>query len=286
MGLKEGTEDDVKVESHLVIQKYNATGKMRRFITTVVGISKDKNANPYLFTGDRTKFRGFMLISNETGKCEEVFYYMGGRRFKMHIGNYTAEEKKANKHLQLSVGFSFVETSIATKGGGGHQSGEDGDSYCYNCHSLTDFDSGVCAICGAEPQEIGGGEAYFFCRGCGKLIESCTCQPEPTPTPDPGPENPDDGACPRCGNTYCNGECQHTGSGGGDGGNGKGDKGNDFKRKKGYKLSQNREVLNEYSSYRSLCVPVGMAYISAFFGIDVNPSVYILEYCKITNVDY
>ena len=285
-GLKEGTEDDVKVESHLVIQKYNATGKMRRFITTVVGISNDAKANPYIFTGDRTKFRGFMLISNENGKCEEVFYYMGGRRFKMHIGNYTAEEKKANKHLQLSVGFSFVETSIATKGGGGHQSGEDGDSYCYNCHSLTDFDSGVCAICGAEPQEIGGGEAYFFCRGCGKLIESCTCQPEPTPTPDPGPENPDDGACPRCGNTYCNGECQHTGSGGGDGGNGKGDKGNDFKRKKGYKLSQNREVLNEYSSYRSLCVPVGMAYISAFFGIDVNPSVYILEYCKITNVDY
>ena len=285
-GLKEGTEDDVKVESHLVIQKYNATGKMRRFITTVVGISNDAKANPYIFTGDRTKFRGFMLISNENGKCEEVFYYMGGRRFKMHIGNYTAEEKNANKHLQVSVGFSFTETSIATKGGGGHQSGEDGDSYCYNCHSLTDFDSGVCAICGAEPQEIGGGEAYFFCRGCGKLIESCTCQPEPTPTPDPGPENPDDGACPRCGNTYCNGECQHTGSGGGDGGNGKGDKGNDFKRKKGYKLSQNREVLNEYSSYRSLCVPVGMAYISAFFGIDVNPSVYILEYCKITNVDY
>ena len=161
-GLKEGTEDDVKVESHLLIQKYNATGKMRRFITTVVGISNDAKANPYIFTGDRTKFRGFMLISNENGKCEEVFYYMGGRRFKMHIGNYTAEEKKANKHLQVSVGFSLTETSIATKGGGGHQSGEDGDSYCYNCHSLTDFDSGVCAICGAEPQEVGGGEAYFF----------------------------------------------------------------------------------------------------------------------------
>ena len=277
-GLKEGTEDDVKVESHLVIQKYNATGKMRRFITTVVGISKDKNANPYLFTGDRTKFRGFMLISNETGKCEEVFYYMGGKRFKMHIGNYTAEEKKANKHLQVSVGFSFTETSIATKGGGGHQSGEDGDSYCYNCHSLTDFDSGVCAICGAEPQEIGGGEAYFFCRGCGKLVESCTCQPEPTPTPDPDPENPDDGACPRCGNTYCNGECQHTGSGGGDGGNGKGDKGNDFKRKKGYKLSQNREVLNEYSLLNNLCVPVALTYINNFFGGNTGPEFYIREY--------
>ena len=280
-GLKEGTEDDVKVESHLVIQKYNATGKMRRFITTVVGISKDKNANPYLFTGDRTKFRGFMLISNETGKCEEVFYYMGGKRFKMHIGNYTAEEKKVNKHLQVSVGFSLTETSIATKGGGGHQSGEDGDSYCYNCHSLTDFDSGVCAICGAEPQEIGGGEAYFFCRGCGKLVESCTCQPDPTPDPDP--ENPDDGACPLCGSTYCSGECQHTGSGSGDSGDGKGDKGNDFKRKKGYKLSQNREVLNEYSSYRSLCVPVGMAYISTFFGKDINPEVYINEYLKIAD---
>ena len=279
-GLKEGTEDGVKVESHLVIQKYNATGKMRRFITTVVGISKDKNANPYLFTGDRTKFRGFMLISNETGKCEEVFYYMGGKRFKMHIGNYTAEEKKANKHLQVSVGFSLTETSIATKGGGGHQSGEDGDSYCYNCHSLTDFDSGVCAICGAEPQEIGGGEAYFFCRGCGKLVESCTCQPDPTPDPDP--ENPDDGACPLCGSTYCSGECQHTGSGSGDSGDGKGDKGNDFKRKKGYKLSQNKERTNAYTLIDNLCASVGMAYINNFFGGDDDPGSFIREYAKIT----
>ena len=123
----------------------------------------------------------------------------------------------------------------------------------------------------------------FFCRGCGKLVESCTCQPEQPPTPDPDPENPDDGACPLCGSTYCSGECQHTGSGSGDSGDGKGDKGNDFKRKKGYKLSQNREVLNEYSSYRSLCVPVGMAYISTFFGKDINPEVYINEYLKIAD---
>lgn len=169
-GRKGGTADNVKVESHLVIQRYNASEKMRRFITTVVGISHDAKANPYLFTGDRTKFQGFMLISDETGKCEDVFYYMGGRRFKMQIGNYTAEEKRNNKHLQMSVGFSFMKTSVAVKGGGGHLSGEDGDSYCYNCHSLTIFDSGVCAVCGAEPQEIGGGEAYFFCKECGILV--------------------------------------------------------------------------------------------------------------------
>ena len=161
--MKEGTVDNVKVESHLVIQRYNATGKMRRFITTVVGISNDANANSYIFTGNRTKFRGFMLISDECGKCEDIFYYMGGKRFKMHIGNYTKEEKKVYKHLQISVGFSFLETSIATRDGGGHLSGEEGDVYCYSCHALTNFNSGVCAVCGAEPEEIGGGEAYFFC---------------------------------------------------------------------------------------------------------------------------
>ena len=290
-GLREGTADDVKVESHLVIQKYSATGKLRRFITTVVGISKDKNANPYLFTGDRAKFRGFMLISNETGKCEEVFYYMGGRRFKMHIGHYTAEEKKANKHLQMSVGFSFVETSIATKSRGGHQPGEDVDFYCFNCHSLTNFNCGVCTVCGAGPKEIGGGEAYFFCRGCGKLVGSCICRPEPPPHP----ENPKDKkeVCLLCGDIYCSGECQQDkgfgGGGSGGGGNNKwnggdeGYRGKNFSRKEGYKLSQNKEMLNEYSLYKSFCVPVGMTYISAFFGKDINPEVYIKEYLKIAD---
>ena len=290
-GLKEGTEDDVKVESHLVIQKYNATGKMRRFITTVVGISKDKNANPYLFTGDRTKFRGFMLISNETGKCEEVFYYMGGKRFKMHIGNYTAEEKKANKHLQVSVGFSLTETSIATKGGGGHQSGEDGDSYCYNCHSLTDFDSGVCAICGAEPQEIGGGEAYFFCRGCGKLVESCTCQPDPTPDPDP--ENPDDGACPLCGSTYCSGECQHTGDGGGHGNNtgehpSKKILGEKFKRKKGYRIivPSSFYEMTPQGDGTSLCVFCSMEYISSYLNHEISRFSLLGTYSELYNIEW
>ena len=283
-GRKDGTADNVKVESHLVIQRYNTSKKMRRFITTVVGISDDAKANPYLFTGDRTKFQGFMLISDETGKCEDVFYYTGGRRLKMQIGNYTAEEKRNNKYLQVSVGFSFMETSVAVKGGGGHLSGEDGDSYCYNCHSLSNFDSGVCAVCGAEPQEIGGGEGYFFCKGCGELVESCTCEQEPTPDTDP--VNPNEEACPLCGNINCCGECQNTGTGGGghcnDNPNSLSTGGN-FRHGKGYKIivPHSLHSMTPQDKELSICVFCSMEYICSYFGYEKSRYELLYDYSGI-----
>lgn len=162
-------------------------------------------------------FQGFMLISDETGKCEEVFYYTGGERFEMHIADYTTEEKMNNRHLQMSVGFSVMEAMITTKGEN-VRAYEKGDKYyCYKCHSFANFEDGVCSKCGSSPLEIGGGEAYFFCKGCGKLVRSCICNPKELR---PRTSEPDlfEERCDWCGSRHCNGECRRTrkGKGGGD----------------------------------------------------------------------
>ncbi|MCQ2139991.1 MAG: hypothetical protein MJZ09_06425 [Bacteroidales bacterium] len=200
-------EKGVSFKSFLEIQKNTASGTMSHFIVSTVGKS---NCGPSVILDEKSGFNGIMMLSEENGRCFRVYMVSAGkyqRLHKRHDGYSVASEDV------IKIGFS-VSSHVRTKGGGGdgYSTGEDMDDYCYNCHSLTSFATGVCAHCGAEPEEIGGGEFYYFCPRCGRVEEYCICDPD-----DPNQPNV---YCAFCGTEGCNGECQN--GQGGDSGDGAG----------------------------------------------------------------
>lgn len=273
---KKALSAGVRTESHLVIQKNHRTGHLRRFITTIIGVAQNSNGNPYLYTGDRKHFEGFMLISDETGNCFEAFYYKNGYRLKMHINKNktTPQERKNSILLQYSLGFSFLNKTISTKGGGGYLGGEQNDEYCYNCHALSNFSVGSCANCGASPSEIGGGDLYYFCQKCGRLEENCNCNPPPETPPDR------EYACPFCRSFACEGECRQTGGGGGSTTGGGGIPQNKYTPKTGDKLALPNIPNNIGQQLQSTCVPAGMEYVALLFGQNINTGTFLTEYWK------
>ena len=177
---------DETVKSYLVVEKRH-DGTVKRFITTSIGDSGNRTSSekPYLYTGSRRHFNGLFIVSSESGEAQLAYYYVNGRRFKMHISKdddiHDHINSKSNKG---SVGFIFRGSKPMTKGGdGGNSTGEDDMAYCYTCHQTTTWVLGtingsdrlVCSKCGLPAEEIGGGELYFFCSVCGKLEANCIC---------------------------------------------------------------------------------------------------------------
>lgn len=240
---------DETVKSYLVVEKRN-NGTVKRFLTTSIGDSGNRTSSekPYLYTGSRRHFNGLFIVSSESGEAQLAYYYVNGRRFKMHI----SKGEGAHDHINSpdnngSVGFVFRGSKPMTKGGdGGNSTGEDDMAYCYTCHQTTTWVLGtingvehlVCSQCGLPAEEIGGGELYFFCSVCGNLESNCICGNN---NPDPNPDPDEDQYCPVCGHLLENCICiQGGGSGNGNHGNyGNPDGGNQYVRKPGDRLVNN-----------------------------------------------
>ncbi len=215
---KIATEGGVSFSSFLVVQKNTYTGAMSRFVVTTVG---HNNAGPAVFFGEKPDFRGVMMFSTETGRCFKAYEVHNSHYHRLHMRADTSSNMSGENRMAIKFGFS-VSSHVHTRGGGGdngYSSGEDNNIYCYACSTLTNFNNGYCANCGAPPEEIGGGEFYYFCPQCGRIEEECICTPE-TPTDPEEPDNPTV-TCPICGQQGCNGDCQGNqgGSGGGTGSN-------------------------------------------------------------------
>ena len=225
-----------EVRSYLVVKR-EASGKIKRFVTTSIGSidSKYKNDNPHLYSGSRKHFTGFFIISNEEGKVEKARFYTNGRMINLaYCDDNQAEQEGAHAHGKnersklFSVGFNLVTNSHSlTKGGGdgGYTTGE-GEELCLHCHQIVYFNEvyipevgyiPVCSNCGLPPESL---STTFItltqCSLCGQYPALCTCNDGGF---DPYGDWDEGDGCPLCGRPDCSGDCEgSTGGNNGDGG--------------------------------------------------------------------
>ena len=264
---------DETVKSYLVVEKRH-DGTVKRFITTSIGDSGNRTSSekPYLYTGSRRHFNGLFMISSESGEAKLAYYYVNGRRYKMHI----SKENSTHSHINSpnnrgSIGFIFRGSKPMTKGGdGGNSTGEDDMAYCYTCHQTTQWVMGtingverlVCSLCGLPAEEIGGGELYFFCSVCGNLESNCTCgNNNPGPYLDPDLDPDEDQCCPVCGFFWEHCNCYQGGGSGNNSNNGSNGS-NKYVRKNGDVLVINN-LITEFQSQNtnSTCLYNAIRYI-------------------------
>ena len=129
--------------SYLVIEKNSKDGSVRHFITTAMGDSSkgEKSDNPYLYTGNRKSFEGFMIFSDEKGHILWAQMYSNGQRIAGELGKVTDEIRKEQSYQS----FAFLSGQVLTKSG---------DYWlCYECHHLTPDSplfNGMCEGCGRD----------------------------------------------------------------------------------------------------------------------------------------
>jgi hypothetical protein len=192
---------------NLVMEKDIETGAIRYFVTTNLGFStnmKYGKDNPLIYTGDRSSFTGFMVISDEDGNYLFSYAYQNGKRERVYLKTF--QERSELKERDAYFGFHIPnESHIRTKSGGYSECsiclGLTIDGVCYWCN-VTDL--GECyVIADGGTGGSGGGGFPNYCNVCGFEVQYCICGSGPTYM------------CSFCGSPYCYGECQDGGSGGG-----------------------------------------------------------------------
>ncbi len=302
---------DETVKSYLVVEKRH-DGTVKRFITTSIGDSGNRTSSekPYLYTGSRRHFNGLFMISSESGEAKLAYYYVNGRRYKMHI----SKENSTHSHINSpnnrgSIGFIFRGSKPMTKGGdGGNSTGEDDMAYCYTCHQTTQWVMGtingverlVCSLCGLPAEEIGGGELYFFCSVCGNLESNCTCgNNNPGPYLDPDLDPDEDQCCPVCGFFWEHCNCYHEGGTGGGSGNNNGNQNGDgqgissdlfnfkaYTPKSGDQLVNNVQYTHTQQSEQSSCSFNALSYIFNVLGYNYSESDVVIMYKNYLMTEY
>ena len=196
-----------------VMEKHIESGQIRTFVTTNLGWATEMKSgkdNPLFYTGDRSTFTGYMVIS-DVDYIDSYSYNNGAHR--QVILQHLKGESELSKETTFR-GFQLIDqTVIKTKGGG--------ETYCKECGALLLL--GQCPECGFD---IGGPSIFGeVCPFCNKSIEKCIC----------GQYNPPNYCCvcgqevsmctcsspftcPFCQTLFCNGECQNGGGNSGGGG--------------------------------------------------------------------
>lgn len=193
----------VKLSTTLIIQKLKSTNAIRYFVVTILGEyngESEKLENPFSYMGTRLNFKGYLIISDVSGRLIASYYYNHGSRLKVTLKSKSsiAEAIPESYH-----GFAFYTPNILTKGDG---------SYAFGCEQ-----SGICTNCGFQ------GIVYInygLCLNC-IIVELDPIIVTPDPDPDPNPDEPQF-YCPYCMQPYCNGECQNGGGSQGGGSQGGG----------------------------------------------------------------
>lgn len=287
--------EDMQVESYLVIQKESTHSTPYRFVSTVIGVSNKFKDNPFMYTGDRSAFEGFMLLSTEQGDVFKVLYYHNGQVFRLKKHKHSHEASDLLKSYRIGISISTRMTS--TKGGGGYSTGDVWDSYCFVCHEFSSFANGYCSYCGAPAEEIGNDSWEYFCQQCGLPLTECSCSTNPYACPVCG-EDPCVcyGYCPFCGLPGCSGECLNNNGGGGgsNGGNGGGNNqsgqnqnnaiGQEYEYSEGDVVAVNPLNNMESTQVMNLCFFTVLQYTSFLLNREINAGEFLRVYCQISNV--
>ena len=231
---KQGGKTEIEAvhsQTTLVMEKYLESEKIRTFVTTNLGMDptpKRGKESPYLYTGSRRSFTGYMVISDEEGHFRFSYSYENGKRTRVSL-------RSGKSHPELMEqeeyrGFLLSENSLLrTKGG---------PDTCWIC--LVPLNGGICPLCGnsnIDPAIVT--DDYYICENCGGAVNApeyydgdvCTCTWYYWYCPyclDPycwgecilcpycgEPFCMGECLCPFCYQPFCNGECQSGNSGGG-----------------------------------------------------------------------
>ena len=89
-------DQEVKLQSNLIIQKYKESGNVHIFLSTVVGYisnpdAEDHEASPWLWTGDRKDFTGYQFFTNPDGSFKGAFQYRNSQRTSIILDIYNKE---------------------------------------------------------------------------------------------------------------------------------------------------------------------------------------------------
>ncbi|HNY05479.1 MAG TPA: zinc ribbon domain-containing protein [Candidatus Egerieousia sp.] len=203
------------IKSYLVIERLD-NGQVRRFITTAIGSMDNRYSDDkaFLYTGCRTHFNGFMLYSDETGKCVEAYYFGNSKKVMLGVIHDNNDMKNSTNRTATLIGFALHFPKIVTKSSTdslqtnhptGYITGEEGDSwYCYNCGVYVHGD--ICPNCKHGNSDANGGAFLMFCPDCGALVQDCNCGH----FGGGGDHNYEPNSpCPYCGREDCTGQCQN-----------------------------------------------------------------------------
>ena len=181
--------------STFVMAKETKTQVIRTFASTVIGegvpAENIQSSSPWLFTGDKSAFTGFQIISDEKGNYLASYAYDNG---VTHITR--AQYAKDNQKLMEQdafFGYSLVPIQLGTKSGG--------CMWCPDCDKLWSLQNTTCGDCGGQleytldPAVV---LEILFCPGCFFPLAFCTCNS--------GGTNPY--SCPFCGSLYCFWQCR------------------------------------------------------------------------------
>ena len=193
---------DHEVKCYLVVEQTNE-GEIRRFITTGIGSSTLINdpGQPFLYTGSRSHFNGLFIISDETGRALNTYFYNNGNRHELHIVTDTCNAN--NLKGMASIGVAISNFPVLTKGGGdGNTTSEEDWRYCNYCQTvskwvLNEEGTYICPNCESSETQAGFYALYFPCTNCGKWPEHCTCWHQDHPQ-EPG-SNSGNSICNKCG---------------------------------------------------------------------------------------
>ena len=198
-------DQDVKLQSNLIIQKYKESGNVHIFLSTVVGYISNPDAeihgvSPWLWTGDRKNFTGYQFFTNPDGSFKGAFQYRNSQRTSIILGIYNKEYE----YIYPQEAFTICFGPIVTKG----NEMEEDQKYCDDCQKIFDSEESNCPQCGSWLMDLN--ESIVTpqpdpqpkrCTECNYLIEDCVC-------------NNDVNECPNCGLPHCSGECMNIGGDG------------------------------------------------------------------------
>lgn len=209
----------VQMNISLLIEQHKADGFIHHSVVTTIGTFKNvSNDSKYCFLCDKQMFSGYQLFSTEDGQMTSSYLYINGIAHSVNLLQTNQITKIDSTGVDLLYsGIRLISRSRpATKGGGGHSSGED-----FNC-----------PYCGGPLSGQPGGVyvcnnclIYFYdlfdvrCPDCGELAQYCICVCPQCGFPnryfnkcncDVG----DDQLCPECGQPGCNRRCLQGGGNG------------------------------------------------------------------------
>ena len=201
--------ENVKLQSNLVIQKFKESDSVRFFVSTIIGNSNsndniEENDNPWLWSGEIRDFEGYQFFTSLNGDLKAAYHYIDGTRKQV---KFTVHDPRSSKEKIERKGFGFLlGNALMTKG----------YTECPLCYTRIDGGN-ECPICGYLLDEtIIIEEGYVMCDNCYKPTHLCECPDCTICFSDPCIcPNPFDGLCPFCFGEYCSGECINMGGGAG-----------------------------------------------------------------------
>ena len=280
------TTMDGSTVSTFVMAKETKTQIIRTFASTVIGEGVPEeniqSSSPWLFTGDKSAFTGFQIISNEKGNYLTSYVYDKGVINSIRL-QYAKDNPKLIEQEEF-FGYKLSLTQPMTKS----------VKWCPDCNRLWGSFDTVCGNCGNTflMDTMDPSVALGFinnCPGCFFPLLYCSCNNGGNPFACPfcGSEycfwQCRVGGCDFCGGPYCLGGCQ-LGGGSDPGGNGDPPtqpytvQSGDVMAKSGLPTTMSTQLPNT-------CVTAIMEYINNnVFNGNANEGVYLLSYCQTYSV--